>query len=267
MRLVTRDLTSNDRNDRVGTEVQDPDTTDDSKQVMDEKRELFEYGFGTPFSYWKKYTYYEYIGPKYSDLKDELLNNEVYKLKLNEYNQIVVKAETCHVKIQNIMGQGEDKNTPYAKYNEHLNEMLEIPKDTLISKKHLCSILFYTDFTNLPRSMKNVCRRMNNVETIEDVKKRHQELTNWLRLLMETILLYGNTYSHKDPPVYHGLNRKFYFREFKAKFYIPTSTTTDRNIAINFAEGSQGIILEFGGLETIGDPYFVCFMYHIFRLN
>eukprot|EP01084_Bolivina_argentea_P179135 309566_1 len=90
---------------------------------------------------------------------------------------------------------------------------------------------------------------------MDDVKKRHAELVNWLKLLFETIVMYGNRYSTGDKSVYHGLNRKFYFRQFKAKFYIPTSATTEKAIAQNFSDG-VGIILEFVPLESIGDPYF-----------
>eukprot|EP01084_Bolivina_argentea_P307797 532077_1 len=104
--------------------------------------------------------------------------------------------------------------------------------------------------------MKHVCRKLKKNETMAAVKKRHAELVNWLQLLLETIVMYGNKYGYgTNKPLYHGLNKQFYFREFKAKFYIPFSTTTQKSVAQNFSKGA-GIILEFRPLETFGDPYF-----------
>eukprot|EP01084_Bolivina_argentea_P093657 168406_1 len=37
----------------------------------DEKDEIFEYGFGVPFSYWPEYTHYPYIAANHKSLKDE----------------------------------------------------------------------------------------------------------------------------------------------------------------------------------------------------
>eukprot|EP01083_Nonionella_stella_P227346 806711_1 len=104
--------------------------------------------------------------------------------------------------------------------------------------------------------MKCVCRKMHSDETLSDVKRRHCEFVHWLRLLLETIVLYGTFHTMNDERLYYGLNQMFYFRQFNAKWYIPTAVTTDLSIAQNAAEG-DGMILEFGPSgETFGAPYF-----------
>eukprot|EP01084_Bolivina_argentea_P178606 308696_1 len=251
---IMRQLTNiNDRGNRCNTTLLNLNESD--VKEIDEKEEIFEYGFGAPFSYWPQYTYYPYIAANHKSLKIELLNNKISPITMDEWNQVTIKAQTSHTNIQNILGIGKDKNTPYAHYNEQFNEIFKIKHKQLISIPHIQSILFFTDFSNLPRDMRKCCMKMKQNETIDDVKKRHAELVNWLKLLFETIVMYGGNYSTNDKPLYHGLNRKFYFKEFKAKFYIPLSGSTEKSTAQDFSEG-VGMILEFGGLNTFNVPYF-----------
>eukprot|EP01083_Nonionella_stella_P149742 476008_1 len=231
----------------------------DEKAHENQSNEVPEYGFGCPFSYWEDYTYYPYVCAKYSHLKDELLHNNIENISIMNWNSINTKAEKCFSKIQNMLGQRGDKNTPFAHDDKHWTPIMNIKPAQKISLSHILSILFYTDLNDLPRKMKGVCRKLHRDETVEQVRKRHSELTNWLRYLFETIVLYGDKLS-VDDSLYHGLNQKFYFKECKAKFYIPTSTTEQRSIAMKFANDPEsehiGIVLEFGGIETVGDPYF-----------
>eukprot|EP01084_Bolivina_argentea_P093655 168404_1 len=100
---------------------------------VDEEREIYEYAFGVPFSYWPEYTHYPYIAANHKSLKDELLNNNHYSIKMDEWDQVTTKAQTNHQNIQNILGVGSDKNTPYAHYNEQFNEIFKIKHKQLIS--------------------------------------------------------------------------------------------------------------------------------------
>eukprot|EP01084_Bolivina_argentea_P037851 69992_1 len=102
-------------------------------EEFDKKEEIFDFGFGTPFSYWPEYTYYPYIGANYKSLKNELLNNNISSITMNEWNQVTRKAETSHTNIQNILGVDGDKNTPYAQYNKQFNEIFKIKHKQLIS--------------------------------------------------------------------------------------------------------------------------------------
>eukprot|EP01084_Bolivina_argentea_P254350 427585_1 len=57
---------------------------------------LSEYAYGVGFSYYKDWTYYPYITPKYNNLKDELLNNEIHRICLENYNQIYKRGVESH---------------------------------------------------------------------------------------------------------------------------------------------------------------------------
>ena len=81
------------------------------------------------------------------------------------------------------------------------------------------AICFYSDFTDLPAAMKRACRRNSPDETDESVMERHCEVVNWTKLLFECIMVYGQPFTRKSKSVYHGLDMKFMFHEFKARYY------------------------------------------------
>ena len=230
-------------------------TTTTSTEIMDEQDvdAIMNYGFGIGFSYYKNWNlYYEYIERKYDNLKEELLTNPICNINIQQYQMIHKKGLELEVRIESAQLLGKNA---YAKNDEYWNELFEIEKDTKISLQHILSILFYTDLTELPKDMKCACRKLHLNEPPGLVKERHRNLVNWLKLMFETIVLYGDKYTTKSSPVYHGLDAKFYFNQFKAKFRIPTSTTTDMAVARNF-EKDYGITVEFGGFESIGERYF-----------
>eukprot|EP01084_Bolivina_argentea_P134273 236867_1 len=213
------------------------------------------YGFGVSFSYWKQYDLYPFVAPKYDNLKQELLCNTVYQITLERYNDIYEKGSELYTRIGSIFGHGSDKNTPVAHALTHWNDYCNIKAGTPISLQHLLSILFYTDVLILTTKMKIVCRKINPNETDDDVKKRHVEYVNWLKSMAETLIFYGNRFTINDIAIYQGLNGMFLFDQFKAQFHIPTSATTDIGQAVGFAK-VHGIVLQFGGLDSIGTPYF-----------
>ena len=214
-----------------------------------------QYQFGIPFSYWKSYNIYPFIQPKYKNLKQELLQNKIYSINIINFLNIYKKAIKLYLKIETILGFNGDKNTAFAKYKQNWNNYCNIKYKQKISLSHLLSILFYTDLSILPMKMKIVCcKKLNINENNKIIKKRHYEYVNWLKLMAETIIFYGNNLSQNDN-LYHGLSNKFLFKQFIAKFHIPTSTTSDKCQAKCFAK-DNGIILQFTGLEYIGDPYF-----------
>eukprot|EP01084_Bolivina_argentea_P153159 267065_1 len=215
------------------------------------------YGFGVAFSYWEEYDVYDFVKCKYKCLKEELLQNTIYKITLERYNDILEKGQELHSKISSILGQGNDKNTAFARaVTENWNDYCNMKPNTLISLEHLLSILFHTDTTALAMKMQVVCKKIIPTESDEDVKKRHVEFVHYLKLMIETLIFYGNRLSNKDDPLYHGLDGRFLFSlQSKTQFHIPTSTTRDRGHAVGFAK-DNGIVLQFGALQSLGDPYF-----------
>eukprot|EP01084_Bolivina_argentea_P007647 14366_1 len=124
------------------------------------------YGFGVPFSYWREWDIYPFITPKYRNLKEELLYNTIYTITFQRYQDIYKRGQDMHPRIAHILGNNDDKNTACAHYRTHWNDYCDIEAGTLISLKHLLSILFYTDSTELTTKMKDVCRKLTNNETV-----------------------------------------------------------------------------------------------------
>eukprot|EP01083_Nonionella_stella_P192607 711852_1 len=89
---IMRQLTNiNDRGNRCNTTLLNLNESD--VKEIDEKEEIFEYGFGAPFSYWPQYTYYPYIAANHKSLKIELLNNKISAITMDEWNQVTIKAQ------------------------------------------------------------------------------------------------------------------------------------------------------------------------------
>ena len=65
------------------------------------------YGFGVGFSYHKNYPFYPYIAPKYSNLKEELLQNDIKPVDKETYSQIHKKGLELEIRIQSddLLGQ------------------------------------------------------------------------------------------------------------------------------------------------------------------
>lgn len=64
-----------------------------------------------------------------------------------------------------------------------------------------------------------------------------------IRNLYVAIAFYGKAMKPKDT-VWHGLSQKMVFKEFSTYFDCPTSTTTQVQVAANFAEDGGGIVLK-----------------------
>eukprot|EP01084_Bolivina_argentea_P259894 438725_1 len=101
--------------------------------------------------------------------------------------------------------------------------------------------------------MKRCCRRMKPTESINEVKQRHCNFVNWLKLLFETITIFGNEYTTNSQPIYHGLDVMFNFSEIKATFCMPISATTDLQVARTLTgSGGDEIVVQFSGFDSTG---------------
>ena len=167
---------------------------------------LSEYGFGVGFSYYKRYRFYPFIAPKFANLKEELLHNDIATVTRDEFAQIYNKA---------VSKQRERVIERAACNDSFWNELFAIDAGSPMPLPHILSILFYTDLTSLPKDMKTACRRLSLHEAVEAVAQRHRNVVNWLRLLFESITLFGQKYTTRSKPIFHGLDIKFNFAEFK----------------------------------------------------
>ena len=176
------------------------------------------YSFGVKFSYYteysKLYPSYEYVESKYENQKEELLYNQISggTVKIDQWNEIYEKAEQRY-------NQREIRQIR-AMDDPMWNRLTGIEAHSQITREHIVSMLFYTDFDDLPRNLKTACRRQYAEENAEKVRDRHCQVTHWLRLLFECVMVFGKAFTNKSIDVYHGLDKKFLFSEFKARYII-----------------------------------------------
>ena len=77
---------------------------------------------------------------------------------------------------------------------------------------------------------------MTNVQkTDSEFKARHAQYYHFGKLLTETVEVFGDVMVDAELTLFHGINQPLFFRKMIAKFFCPTSTTLDRNVASDFA--------------------------------
>ena len=119
-------------------------------------------------------------------------------------------------------------------------------------------VLFYCNFTKFCTLFSRTFRRLTANESIESVKERNAEVSEFSRLLMETVFIHGKRmYLEKKIKVfYHGVSAMVLFKSTFAQFCSPTSTTTALPVALNF--GKRGIIIELKNTQSILLPFLDC---------
>lgn len=248
----------------TGQYVQPQSDSDELREDNNGTKPL--YGFGVRFSYYRDFTEYAFVEAKYSNLKEEMLYNQVPggSVDIGQWYNIYKKAKQ----------RRNTKSVRKIRATDDVpmwNQLTGITPKSRMSMNHIVSMLFYTDFDELPRNLKKVCRRQSMDESDESIKKRHSEAVHWLKLLFECIMLFGKPFSKWPRTVYHGVDQKFLFKDFTARyalskvlikvpvdlrcctfcrFAIPTSTSIDANVARRFAD-AEGVVLELQSCDSI----------------
>ena len=198
-------------------------------------------GYSTNFSFGMYLNYWEdkednSVIPKYETLKEELINNKHATITEKQYYGLYKECRALYIKkkkeIQLLKAQDIGVNN--KKYN--------VPKGTPITINHLIALKLYTDYTNTQMELRRHCRKCNESESLKDFIKRNSEIAHWCRYLKECCTFYGKVMSSKMV-VFTGLKQKLMFDSMQQHFQCPLSTTIDVNIANQFADGSNGIIL------------------------
>jgi len=205
--------------------------------------------FGARHYYWKWYKKHDkedwrcnpgrsfkelYIAPKYDNLKDEILQNQHCTLKSSEFNVVLIKA-------MNYMKSSQVIRTFKAEGDRLLHYGIEDGEGLAID--HLIAIILHTDFKQLATYFVKTFRKLNASESEDAFKRRKSEYHFWSKHLRETVELYGT-------PVHQSKIRTFYvcvsaqlaFPAFSARFCLPTSTTSQLQIASMCTK--NGMILE-----------------------
>eukprot|EP01084_Bolivina_argentea_P070730 128620_1 len=177
-----------------------------TKQVQEEQDIASAYSFGFK---------YDFHSAKYSDLQQELFNNNIFTIGIDKF-------KTTHKKAQ------EKTDSEYAKQNG-------------ITIEHIMSVLFYTDYSNLSYHFSSTFRSLDKSQTFEICKKRNQEYGNWSRLLSYTVNNF-KSYGSNTTIYYHGISKLLLFTSFASYYRSPTSTTLQPEVAAIFAADTGAIL-------------------------
>lgn len=234
--------------------VTDIDGDNDKKQKEEDtdKKEggpqtavLSSYGFGAQFKYHDK-SQKNYIEAKYSNLKNEILNNKLYRISDFDFESLSEKAKQY---LSSYRGR-----LLKARKQSQLNELCKIKPNDNITLNHVIVLMLYTNMDDLQREFKKGCRYLiTDNQKLEPVKQRNREIANWCRLLWESITFYGESITKKQA-FYHGLNCKLLFTSVIAAFNCPTSTTVNKSVAFNFST-ENGIIVQLTKFQSLDSHY------------
>eukprot|EP01084_Bolivina_argentea_P264082 447212_1 len=191
------------------------------------------------------------VPKKYSDLKEEILQNCCVSLNKSSFNDALKKASK---RLESkVAKQLVAENVPCLHYG--------IKQNSLITKKQLLSLVFYCDFDKLSTAFSETFRKKYEYESIIDAQKRNSEYANLSRLLRETVEVYGSTialqkvkgngnckeFSWKNNciygPLYTGMSPVMMLNQFNIQLCAPTSTTSSVDVAKGFTRDC-GIVLQ-----------------------
>ena len=124
-----------------------------------------------------------YIEPKYKNIKEEILNNEIYYLLMTDWDRNHLKAlkYVATVKAKNMV----------SSLSSELRHHYGIPPGTSLGYEQLLSIVLYCDNTELSAKFSSTFRKLEPIESIEYVKKRNREYAIWSKTLRETVEYFG----------------------------------------------------------------------------
>eukprot|EP01083_Nonionella_stella_P043254 116720_1 len=248
-------------NNKFVTKVVSENT--DQKQSDVKKRISTEYSFGFPFKYYERFKHNKwFIHKKHNDLKHELMDNPFLKLCLPLW-QNQWDAANAFLECNRTKGL---RCSHIALYDEPLSKDTGIEDNAPITAPHVLSLLLYCNCTELCTVFSSTFRRTRQGETDEEVKERNAHFFHWSRLLLETIHLYGIPLTEKSfgKSAYHGVSRIMVFDEMNQRVYGPFSTTSQFNVALQFA-CHGGMVLTLNRSSDIRhNKYFDCALFSDF---
>ena len=185
---------------------------------------------GYTFSKGLRYTYFEqecgssknvlYVKTKYSSLKEEMLQNEIYAYTTYKFDAVLRKA--CGY-------------IHSAKVKRMKPNLIGYP----ISISHVLSIALYTNTGRVWTAFTSTFRKIEWNETDESVIHRNMEFANMSRLIQDTIYFYG---SNGPGSYFCGVEFPAVFNEFVHEITMPLLVSKNEMAAQRFTTG--GIIVE-----------------------
>eukprot|EP01084_Bolivina_argentea_P279155 477210_1 len=200
------------------------------------------------------YVYELYIEIKYESLKQEILNNNLFILQLQQYDQSVIK-------INKFINTDKAKQTKSCQRPTQRDPLqYGITANSLITFNHLLAITLYCDWSELARAFSKSFRKTSSYQPIIEVKEKNSEYGNWSKLIRESVEYFGWKGFGDVKGNWMNLNRSFITNELIGPFFCgmsfimimpsfnirlcgPTSTSRQKQVATKFG-GDKGIIMQ-----------------------
>ena len=140
------------------------------------------------------------------------------------------------------------------KTNYHSKEWnYGIPKNALLSIENIISLILYTDFTKLSYKFSQTYIAQNEIETLNDIKKRHRNYHWFAKSLNIVIQLFGKSIN-KNVYYYHCINIPVSFNSTICRFNHVYSMTNSIEVGTNFSV-NNGILLKLASYNKFNNDY------------
>ena len=182
-----------------------------------------------------------YIGPKYQDFQEEI--GEYKDITFSDYQSVILPKVNQYLTTNKVK---QTTNEPPLFVNDYIPLYYGVKEYSSISFNHLLSVTLYTDFTALCSSFSSTFRAISKYESFDSIKLRNQKYYWMSRYLRETVQLFGThgDYRELKGPFFSGLSYKLVFPEFVLRLSSPTSTSYNLEVALNFTNDKQGLIVK-----------------------
>ena len=172
------------------------------------------YEIGKRFYFWDSHRKHpDYVAAKYSNIKEEVLNNPLFFrfINIRSWNTLTaaITALLSTERALRICSNGKD----HYMYRIKIYEPLEA--------QHLRSLKLYTDFTDLSAKFCAILRSAD--------PNLIAGIAHWATKLIETVQCFGSTLKSEriKKTYYRGVDRAFIFKTIATRFNLPLSTTAN----------------------------------------
>eukprot|EP01084_Bolivina_argentea_P047370 87274_1 len=189
-----------------------------SKPNMNDIPSYFSYGFCNNYDM-DHYGMGHFIPRKHASLKQELINNIVFRVTSEQFYAEYQKAKLHCASLHN--------------------------KKLGISLKLVLVTMFYCNYDALQYEFSKTFRYLHKKETMNQLIERHSNYHWFAKHLIEVAKKHGTLLDTGS--VYHGVSEKLMFKYMESEVVIwgPVSTSLVFEVAVNFTNHNNGIIIDF----------------------
>eukprot|EP01083_Nonionella_stella_P248199 859586_1 len=222
------------------------------------------FNVGLPFYYWPEYQTMDdfdanrnsgnlndhggykiselFVPQRHANFKEEIRNYKFIDMDAYETTMVKVNAFMATESVKALKACTEIKGSITFIVLQY-----GIQHGDPILPRHLLSLFFYTDFTDLCTDFSATFRAIKQFEQLSSIKARNSKYWWMAKSLREMVELYGVA-RRRDRgglkgPFYCGISAVMPFPEFEVRLCGPTSTSKQIETAINFAT-RKGVVVQ-----------------------